>query len=295
MLEILAAINTPAGDPALLRNLSQHIAEARKVNPDLAEAYLAEALLLGPTDYAGRLRLIDLAIERNPNQPQPYSARAYNLRPVGRMNEAAESSKRASELDPLSTLTCSDYIGNLNLAGQFERARHELEVAERMWPGSSSMRNMRFTIQFRYGDPKDALRLSRSGASSLAPELTDPSSAQGSTLPPTNIEAAVRQAQRLFDRDPAKIPSLALTLGAFDREEELFPILLGAQSQTLFDVNRSLFSPALRELRHDPRFMLVAKRLALIAYWQKSGKWPDFCFEPDLPYDCKKEAAKHAT
>lgn len=28
--------------------------------------------------------------------------------------------------------------------------------------------------------------------------------------------------------------------------------------------------------------------------WLKSGEWPDFCFEPDLPYNCKAEAAKLA-
>jgi hypothetical protein len=32
----------------------------------------------------------------------------------------------------------------------------------------------------------------------------------------------------------------------------------------------------------------------LLDYWRASGKWPDFCFEPDLPYDCKAEAAKLA-
>jgi hypothetical protein len=32
----------------------------------------------------------------------------------------------------------------------------------------------------------------------------------------------------------------------------------------------------------------------LLSHWQKGGKWPDFCFEPDLAYDCKAEAAKLA-
>ncbi|HEY5458789.1 MAG TPA: TIR domain-containing protein [Sphingomicrobium sp.] len=45
---------------------------------------------------------------------------------------------------------------------------------------------------------------------------------------------------------------------------------------------------------HDPRMMAVAKRLGLLDYWQKTENWPDFCFDPDLRYDCKKEAAKLA-
>jgi hypothetical protein len=53
-----------------------------------------------------------------------------------------------------------------------------------------------------------------------------------------------------------------------------------------------IFRPPLRDLRRDPRFMLVTKRLGLLDYWKSSGKWPDFCFEADMPYDCEREAAK---
>jgi hypothetical protein len=38
--------------------------------------------------------------------------------------------------------------------------------------------------------------------------------------------------------------------------------------------------------------MLVARKAGLFDYWRKSGRWPDFCFEEELPYDCKAEAAK---
>jgi hypothetical protein len=45
-------------------------------------------------------------------------------------------------------------------------------------------------------------------------------------------------------------------------------------------------------MRRDPRFMSLAAKLGLVDYWRSSGKWPDFCSEPGLPYDCKAEAAK---
>jgi len=38
--------------------------------------------------------------------------------------------------------------------------------------------------------------------------------------------------------------------------------------------------------------MLVAKRIGLLDYWQSTGQWPDLCYETDLPYNCKVEAAK---
>ena len=42
----------------------------------------------------------------------------------------------------------------------------------------------------------------------------------------------------------------------------------------------------------EAQSLAYAQRVGLLQFWQSSGKWPDFCFDPDLPYDCKKEAAK---
>jgi len=57
-------------------------------------------------------------------------------------------------------------------------------------------------------------------------------------------------------------------------------------------VGEAFFRPTLATFRKDPRFMQIAARIGLVDYWRESGKWPDFCFEPYLPYDCEKEAAK---
>jgi hypothetical protein len=43
-------------------------------------------------------------------------------------------------------------------------------------------------------------------------------------------------------------------------------------------------------MRRDPRFMPLAAQVGLVDYWEKTGKWPDFCAEPDLPYDGRKRA-----
>ena len=48
------------------------------------------------------------------------------------------------------------------------------------------------------------------------------------------------------------------------------------------------------QVQHVDIEVAVAKRLGLLDYWQKTENWPDFCFDPDLRYDCKKEAAKLA-
>jgi hypothetical protein len=53
-----------------------------------------------------------------------------------------------------------------------------------------------------------------------------------------------------------------------------------------------LFRPTLRNFRSHPRFIRVADHLGLAAHWRNSGKWPDFCSETDLGYDCRAEAAR---
>jgi hypothetical protein len=48
-------------------------------------------------------------------------------------------------------------------------------------------------------------------------------------------------------------------------------------------------------MRRDPRFMPFAATLGLVAYWRATGKWPDFCSEPGLPYDCRKAVERSAS
>ena len=49
----------------------------------------------------------------------------------------------------------------------------------------------------------------------------------------------------------------------------------------------ALFSPEGKAYRRDPRFMALAHDIGLTAYWKASGKWPDFCAEPGVPYRCQ--------
>lgn len=54
----------------------------------------------------------------------------------------------------------------------------------------------------------------------------------------------------------------------------------------------AFYYPEMRAFRADPRFMPLAARYGLVDYWTRSGHWPDFCGEPDLPFDCATEAAR---
>jgi hypothetical protein len=53
-----------------------------------------------------------------------------------------------------------------------------------------------------------------------------------------------------------------------------------------------LFVSTTAPMRADPRFMGLARKFGFVDYWRATGRWPDFCSEPGLPYDCHIEANK---
>ena len=206
------------------------------------------------------------------------------------MRDAVNYAERAAASDPLSPIMRSDYIAALAYSGQIEDAIQELADAEKLWPGSYAMLDARSRIHARYGDPEEALRIQRAfrdpsrGFEYFILARKDPT--------PANIDRAIAQTKAELGRDSRATGFLIQAYGEFDRNESIFDALAAWQGTDFRQVLQPLFRPSLRKFRHDPRFMIVATRFGLVDYWRKSGKWPDFCFEPDLPYDCKAEAAK---
>jgi hypothetical protein len=55
---------------------------------------------------------------------------------------------------------------------------------------------------------------------------------------------------------------------------------------------RTFFYPMTASMRRDPRFMPLMHRGGLVQYWLETDRWPDFCDDPNLPYDCREEARR---
>lgn len=81
-------------------------------------------------------------------------------------------------------------------------------------------------------------------------------------------------------------------LAEFDQTELLVERVAQTPSDVVGASTYLLFRPAFSDYRRDPRFMAMARRVGLADYWLSTGKWPDFCKDRELPYDCKTEAAK---
>ena len=275
---------------AVVARIRARIAQVRKLEPTMAEAVLAEAFLLPRTAMIEKVRLIDRAILKQPDNPNLLAARS-NLRGlIGRWRDAVEDARLASDLEPLSPAFRHAYILSLAYAGQNETAFAELAKAERLWPGASNMVDARFRLHFRYGDPKEALRLLRTGRATGSPSAEVILIAK---VDPTaeNLERAKTLVRNAVQQYPNQATGPLQSYAEFGIENELYEVF-GRWDRFEPETMSVLFRPAFRNFQKDPRFMSLAARSGLIGYWRETDKWPDFCFDPDLPYDCKKEAAK---
>src|SRR5437870_5784699 len=106
---------------------------ARKLDPHSGLPYLAEWRLASENPLLG-VPLLDKAVAIDPDEPVLQARRSDALQAVGRMTDAVDAARRATELDPLWSFAREKYIDALTYAGQFSRAKAEIDDARRKWP-----------------------------------------------------------------------------------------------------------------------------------------------------------------
>lgn len=281
-------------DSPLLPQIRKNLERARKLGIDVPGMYFAGSSLQRPKSFAGTIDALKEGLKKFPEDASLHSTLASALMAVGRQNDAVQEARIATELDPISPATFGNYIFILAHSGRFEQANRELKRAEKLWPGTTALRQARFFIDLRYGDPKAALAMIQDGNLKWGQGPTEAFLKARIDPTPANIEQAIAAAETFRRQQPLFIAVPVQTLGQFGRTEEALQVFLnyGTPAYTVFS-SETFFRPALHEVRRDPRFMKAMAQMGLAQYWKKSGKWPDFCFDADLPYDCRKEADKY--
>jgi tetratricopeptide (TPR) repeat protein len=288
--EAASELNTGRSDPGSIQELKRLIAEARKRHPDLPEIRIAERSLLPSNAHSDGMRLMDEAKAASPENPAVLLHRSAQLGRLGRSSESIEDAERALGLDPLSPAMFNNYLSALAYAGRIETAREQLAKAELLWPGSGALKDMQYRFHLRFGDPKEALRLGRSYG--YGPGITLFLNARANPSP-ANVRAFKEYAIQRMGNNIGVLSFTSQAFGELNLNEELYEIVLAWKNgPELADISEVWFRPPLAGFRRDPRFMRVMKKSGHLDYWRKSGKWPDFCFEPGFPYDCKSEAEK---
>ncbi len=283
----------------LLASARAHLLRARTLDPTLGGIYMTEAILMiGPSAWGDRLAIVERGLAADPEYAPLHEERANYLPFLGRNTDAVASARRAVELNPLSPWSRSRLVISLAYAGNVPGAWRELAAAERIWPGAAALRDARFRLELRYGDPRNALRIiemdetrgipgdsSHAGERAFLLARIDPS--------PANVAAALRPYDMLRRRTRFISPSYLQALVQFGRVEEAYRLLEpGMNLEALQWGSDTLFRPHMRAFRNDRRFMPLMARLGLLQYWQESGQWPDFCMDPELPNDCRAEARR---
>lgn len=281
--------------PLLVASLRKHIKAAEALGFDMGELYAAKAALLPADDFLGKFALYDAGVKADPGNPLLYQLRSYEAQRVGRMSQMVADSAQAMQLDPLSPALAENYASSLAYSGQVQAGYVQLQKAEAKWPGAPNLTFARFRLDLRFGDPKEALALYRSGGGTTTIDPAMESFIEARIDPnPANVQKAVDAERAQFAQDPRYIAGLLQVLGQFGRKDEAIQVMRDYPRPDATGYNAdTFFRPAMRDIWRDPRSIGAAAHMGLLAYWVKSGNWPDFCFDPTLPYDCKKEAAKY--
>ena len=288
--EAIAADGLP--NSPMLGPLRKHFEQARQRHIETGATYIAQAALLPSNSFFERMQALERGLAAHPDDPMLEAALGDWLMRVGRQNDAIDHARRASELDPASPAARMRYVWTLAHSGK-PGARNELDKAERSWPGATNLALARFSYEMRYGDPRVARKMIDEGSSRWGQEAVI--AFLEARLDPTkaNIDRAVAAQTRMHRQIPQYVSGLVVTLATFGRNKEALDALLAYEHPEAAGFNsEGWFRAATRGMRRDPRFMQAMAQVGLLQYWKRSGKWPDFCFDPELPYDCKIEAAK---
>jgi tetratricopeptide (TPR) repeat protein len=290
-----AAEEEGTASPSLRNAALKAIARARQLTPKSGKVLLAEANLASD-DWSRQLPLLDRAIALEPDQAMFYVSRSYALQSVGRMRDAIADAEKAVQLDPLSPIPAVARINALMYGGRLTRAKEEIANAYKIWPDYPYLASADLGYSMRYGDPRRGEQLLGKALSSLTDDDKSPVQfvlAAREDPTPAKIKGALDIWRGAMALHPNATTHYLLTLGTFGKFDDAFRLALDPKAKP-FVIAQSFFRPDFAPMRRDRRFMAVAAQYGLVRYWRSSGKWPDFCSDEPIDYDCKTEAAKYS-
>jgi tetratricopeptide (TPR) repeat protein len=293
----------PGNDAAGQKLREQIRAEAQRalaLDPKDAMAYFV-LIALEPSSHR-REAVILKGLSVDPHPPifvgGLYGREAQLLTAEGRLREALPYWRQAAALDPLSSWESTGLAMTLAALGQYPESVTLFDRCLKLWPNEVGIRAQYLAVLEFYGAPKEAL--AAIGNPALRPPNLNAAAIDASRAfiatrsnPASETKARAARQIRLAAASGALAPDAAAPMLAEVGDTEGAFGVLADPAHPLRDTS-FLFIPAAAKLRADPRFMTLSAKLGHVDYWQSTGKWPDFCTEERLPYDCKTEAGRAA-
>jgi len=286
---------------------------ALALDPSAVDALLALAII----DY--RARLITLAeaedrfravLDIRPENPDVNVRMGMMLLELGRVREASDQFARAARLDPLNVTTYGFYLPSLINTGRSAEAQRIVESGRAPWYAGSYQQLEQALVAGQVDDARLWLEYAR----------TFPAyGSHGVTPVPDDDPAAKKRLDGLFERlvsvkttgdtaTDAALPAdfisaadsgvilhvyAALLLGAAGYDTPVYDLVQDRLNVDDLYIRSALFRPALARLRADPGVMQLFDAGTQLDYWVTSGRWPDFCADPELPYQCDEAAQRY--
>ena len=232
------------------------------LDPDLADGYLARGFVRGITgfDWEGSRADLVRALKINPSAAEAHRAYARLLASLGRLPEAVEEARRATEIDPLSAASWAS-LGYLTCSsGQLETARIALEKSLQIAPEQNFAAAHLSIVNLLEKKPAEALEVAERSASEVF-KL----SRQAMALHDLGRTA---EAHHLLDELIARHGhDGAFQIGEayawFGQLDKAFEWLDRAYVQRDAGLRGLKLSPTLRGLRNDPRYTVLLKKMNL--------------------------------
>ena len=234
-------------------------------------------------------------VRMDPEHGWLLSRYSWGLFDLGYVNAAIGPGLRSVALEPGDQGAAIAVLYTLLGAGRLADARQLSDRIGRVWEETPGADRARSNLLFYARDPVAA----------LAQYDADPSTGPFAPIDraelvwrsdPARFDWAAfdRTATRLYHDDPQAAWRLAFSAARVRDSERAFGWLHRAKAIPGEEPWFWLFWSDAAELRRDPRFLARMAALGLVDEWRRRARWPDFCTDPGLRYDCRREAARLA-
>jgi tetratricopeptide (TPR) repeat protein len=217
---------------------------------------------------------------------------------MGRLDEGLQRARRGVELDPFSPVETADLITALIDDGHLSEARATVQRAVRVWPDDKNLQVVNLDYESRIGDPDAALAMVNNPGA-RPQEVRDVTLAAYRHLAetrransPAKTRAFITWLKQRVASGQLGVDFAAPHLAQFGDVDDAFRLALAAPADILSIDPEFLWTPEAAPLRRDRRFVALASKFYVAAFWRQTGLWPDFCSTPNWPYNCKAEAAR---
>jgi adenylate cyclase len=244
----------------------RHAAKAIELDPNLSEAHASLGLVLCEEyDYAGAERELTRALSLNPSSAWARGCYASVLADQGRTEEALREYDLAERLDPLSGIILQSQLGLLIDLRKLEAAEVQLEKLGRVDNFGLLYHNARGNLALAQGR-EDVYLQELDWLAERAPGRHEPAAAYAIHYARIGDGDAARERLRPLETLPE--PSrpdlqIAMTYASLGDLDACFRWLNTAVENRKMSIVPFRFNPLLAQVRDDPRFELLLKRMHL--------------------------------